>query len=98
MFVPDPIAKREFPLDGEAIQAIVEATKALGRLQDTRPQITSLAALARNLLRSESAASSRIEGVKISHKRLARAAYARAGGRRGDNRAAEVRPPCAASD
>lgn len=90
MFVPDLIVKREFPLDGEAIQAVVEATKAVGQLQGTRPQVTSLAALARNLLRSESAASSRIEGVKISHKRLARAAYARAGGRRGDNRAAEV--------
>jgi Fic family protein len=90
VFVPDPIAKREFPLDGEAIHAIVEATKAVGQLQGTRPQVTSLAALARNLLRSESAASSRIEGVKISHKRLARAAYVRAGGRRGDNRAAEV--------
>lgn len=90
VFVPDPIADREFPLDGESISTLVEATKALGHLQDTRPQVTSLAALARNLLRSESAASSRIEGVKISHKRLARAAYARAGGRRGDNRAAEV--------
>jgi DNA-binding transcriptional ArsR family regulator len=32
-----------------------------------------LAAVARNLLRSESAASSRIEGVRITHKRLARA-------------------------
>ena len=90
VFVPDPIAEREFSLDGESIGLVVDATKALGRLQDTRPKVTSLAALARNLLRSESAASSRIEGVKISHKRLARAAYARAGGRRGDNRAAEV--------
>ncbi len=90
MFVPDPIAEREFSLDGESVSAIVEATKALGHLQDTRPQVTSLAALARNLLHSESAASSRIEGVKISHKRLARAAYARAGGRRGEHRAAEV--------
>lgn len=90
VFVPDPIAEREFPFEGESVAAIVEAAKALGHLQDTRPEVTSLAALARNLLRSESAASSRIEGVKISHKRLARAAYARAGGRRGDNRAAEV--------
>jgi Fic family protein len=90
VFVPAPIAEREFPLGGESVSAVVEATKALGRLQDTRPEVTSLAALARNLLRSESAASSRIEGVKISHKRLARAAYVRAGGRRGDNRAAEV--------
>ncbi|HSZ04859.1 MAG TPA: Fic family protein [Solirubrobacteraceae bacterium] len=94
VFIPDPIAAHEFTLDGETVGAVAEATKALGHLNDTRPQLTSLAALARNLLRAESAASSRIEGVKISHKRLARAAYARAdaraGARRGDNRAAEV--------
>ena len=90
VFVPDPIAEREFTLDGEAVAVVVDATKALGHLNDTRPQLASLEALARNLLRSESAASSRIEGVKISHKRLARAAYARAGNRRGEHRAAEV--------
>jgi Fic family protein len=90
VFVPDAIARREFNLDGEAIAAVVEATKALGQLNDTRPELTSLAGLARNLLRTESAASSRIEGVKISHRRLARAAYARSRSRRGDNRAAEV--------
>jgi Fic family protein len=90
VFIPDPIAERDFALAGEAVTAIAEATKALGHLNDTRPQLTSLAALARNLLRSESAASSRIEGVLISHRRLARAAYERTGSRRGDNRAAEV--------
>ncbi len=90
VFVPDPIAEREFTLDSEAVAAVAGATKALGHLNDTRPRLTSLAALARNLLRAESAASSRIEGVKISHKRLARAAYAQAGNRRGDDRAAEV--------
>ena len=55
----------------KTVAAVAQATKALGHLNDTRPQLTSLAALAHNLLRSESAASSRIEGVKISHKRLA---------------------------
>ncbi len=90
VFIPDPIAERPFTLGGEAVAAIAEATKALGHLGDTRPRLTSLAALARNLLRSESAASSRIEGVLISHKRLARAAYARNGDPQGDNRAAEV--------
>lgn len=90
VFIPAPIADRKFTLDGGAVAVIAEATKALGHLNDTRPRLSSLAALARNLLRSESAASSRIEGVKISHKRLARAAYSRAGSQRGDNRAAEV--------
>jgi Fic family protein len=90
VFVPDPIAEREFPFDGEVVGALADATRALGHLNDTRPRLASLAALARNLLRSESAASSRIEGVRVSHRRLARAAYAGAGRRRGDNRAAEV--------
>jgi Fic family protein len=90
VFIPDPIASREFTLDGETVAKIADATRALAQLNHMRPELGSLAALANNLLRSESAASSRIEGVKISHKRLARAAYARAGGRHGDNRAAEV--------
>lgn len=50
--------------------------------------MASLSAIAGNLLRSESAASSRIEGLKISHRRLARAAYSGASG--GDNTAAEI--------
>jgi Fic family protein len=90
VFVPAPIAERAFTLDSQAVAIVAEATKTLGHLNDTRAQLSSLAALARNLLRSESAASSRIEGVRISHKRLARAAYARAGDRPRDNRAAEV--------
>jgi Fic family protein len=90
VFIPDPIAQRQFALDGEAVAAVAEATKALGHLNDTRPRLSSLAALARNLLRSESAASSRIEGVRITHRRLARAAYGGADRRRGDPRAAEV--------
>jgi len=48
-----------------------------------------MGALARNLLRSESAASSRIEGVRISHKRLARATYQQDKGQP-DPQAAEV--------
>ncbi len=90
VFIPDTIAGRKFTFDGEALAAVAEATRALGHLDDTAAHIASMAALARNLLRSESAASSRIEGVRISNKRLARAAYARGDGGRGDNRAAEV--------
>lgn len=90
VFIPEPIAERELELGGEAVQAIAEATRALGNLQTSRSRLTSLAALARSLLRSESAASSRIEGVRISQRRLARAMYASASGRGGDRRAAEV--------
>lgn len=89
-FVPDPIASRSFPLDEDASVTLHEATKSLERLQHTPTRIATLGAVAQNLLRSESVASSRIEGVLISHKRLARAAHQGPGRRRGDNRAAEV--------
>jgi Fic family protein len=89
VFIPDPIHGRDFALDGEAIAAIAEATRALQHLDHSPPRVATLGALARNLLRSESVASSRIEGVNISHKRLARAAYQAEKGQR-DHGAAEV--------
>jgi Fic family protein len=89
VFVPDPIQRRDFALDGEAVAAVAEATRALHDLAHSPPGVATLAALARNLLRSESVASSRIEGVNISHKRLARAAYQADKGQR-DVRAAAV--------
>jgi Fic family protein len=90
VFIPDNIAERDFTFTSQAVTVLSDASRVLSHLQETRPELISLAALARNLLRSESAASSRIEGILISHRNLARAAYARTHGRRGDNRAAEV--------
>jgi Fic family protein len=89
VFIPDPIHGRDFALDGDAVAAIAEATRALQQLDHSPPRVATLGALARNLLRSESVASSRIEGINISHKRLARAAYQAEKGQR-DHRAAEV--------
>ncbi len=88
-FIPDEISGRDFPLDGDAVAAVTEATRALQHLEASPPRIATLGALAQNLLRSESVASSRIEGVHLSHKRLARAAYQADRGQR-DRRAAEV--------
>jgi Fic family protein len=87
-FIPVPIGSREFSFDADAVAGIAQATKALGGLS-MNSQGGEIAGLASALLRSESMASSRIEGVEISHKRLARAAYKhdRPGG---DRRAAEV--------
>lgn len=76
-FVPAEIADLRFDLDSEAVAAIADATKALGQLNDPRSQSSGLTALATSLLRSESVASSRIEDLAISHKRLARAAFKR---------------------
>lgn len=89
-FIPDRIADRDFPLSGDAVNAVGSTAKALVRLNATTVAVDSLNALAANLLRSESAASSRIEGLQISQKRLARAAYSPRGKAGGDNRAAEV--------
>jgi hypothetical protein len=75
VFIPNAISDRDFALEGGAVAAVAEATRALQHLDNSPPRVATLGALARNLLRSESVASSRIEGVNISHKRLARAAY-----------------------
>ena len=89
-FVPDAIADREIPLGAGATAALNEATKALERLQHTPTRLATLGAVAQNLLRSESVASSRIEDVLISHKRLARVAHLGSGARRRDARAEAV--------
>jgi Fic family protein len=91
VFVPEPIAKRPFTFDQSSVALIAEASAALSQLKNSAsPRLAALNALATNLLRSESAASSRIEGVNISHKRLARAAYLGPEKTSGDRRAAEV--------
>ena len=89
VFIPDEIAHRDFILDGEAVAGIADAAKALQHLETSPPRLATLGALAQNLLRSESVASSRIEGVHLSHHRLARAAY-QAGVGRPDQAAVEV--------
>ena len=89
-FVPAPVAEREFLLTNEASAALSAAAKALSHLADDPPKLAKLGTIAQNLLRSESVASSRIEGVVISHKRLARSAFQASGKRRADSRAAEV--------
>lgn len=76
-FIPAAIADRRFELDDDAVTAIASATKALTQLNSPQPRFSALSALATSLLRSESAASSRIEDLEISQKRLARAAFKR---------------------
>ncbi len=90
VFVPAPISERSFPLDGDAGTALHAAARALGRLEQSARRVATLGAIAQNLLRSESVASSRIEGVVISQKRLVRAAHEDKARRRGDYRAAAV--------
>lgn len=72
-YVPRAIAGIEPRLDASVVVAISEAEQATRALNEDPPRAVSLEALARQLLRAEAVASSRIEGLVVSHRRLARA-------------------------
>jgi Fic family protein len=74
-YVPTPIADEEFLLGSQIAAAAANAEQACRELNDDPPALTNLEALARQLLRAESVASSRIEGLVLSHRRLAKAAF-----------------------
>ena len=71
-YVPDPIAALQLGLPQAVASVIVEAERAVGELQ-LETTFAGLEALARHLLRAESVASSRIEGLRLSQRRLAEA-------------------------
>jgi Fic family protein len=73
-FVPDAIADWDPPLTGAVAGIIAEADRAVADLNADAGGFAGLEALARQLLRQESVASSRIEGLVIGQRRLARAA------------------------
>ena len=73
-FVPDPVADIEIAFPASLVELMSEATTSLAELHAS-PNLAGLEALSRQLLRSESIASSRIEGLELSQRRLARALY-----------------------
>src|SRR6266550_8858360 len=73
-FVPPLIADLDLPLDAEVAGVVTEAEVAVRALNAESPRLGSLEVLGRQLLRAEAVASSRIEGLEMSHGRLARAA------------------------
>lgn len=75
-YVPEEIADVDPVLPASTSRALQEADEAVRNLNNDLPNVTGLEALARQLLRQESVASSRIEGLAMSHRRLARAAVA----------------------
>ena len=77
IYLPDPLAGRNFSLDGDVAADISEAEAALVRLNTSGSALAGAEALARLLLRAESVASSRIEGLVIGGRRLLRADAAR---------------------
>jgi Fic family protein len=73
-FIPDPIATLAPPL-GVGARSAIAAAEAELRVLNTRASSGSpLRTLGRQLLRTEAIASSAIEGLQLSHARLARAA------------------------
>ncbi|HEY5815826.1 MAG TPA: Fic family protein [Solirubrobacterales bacterium] len=88
-YVPNPIADYEPQLTGALSQLLSDAdgaVRALNLLDSRRAH--QIEPLARQLLRQESLASSRIEGLVLSHKRISEADFDLRGTR--DQRAREV--------
>jgi Fic family protein len=86
-FIPDPIADYEPSLTASTSALSERAGLAVRELNASADDLLPLEGLGRQLLRSEALASSAIEGLEISHRKLARA---EAQGEGGDFKAREV--------
>lgn len=76
-YLPDPLLGRRFVLDGHVAADVADAEAAIGRLNVEATALVDTEALARVLLRAESVASSRIEGLEIGARRLLHAEVVR---------------------
>ena len=74
-FIPDPIAEFELRLSSRLVADLDAAAGAVRALNASPPKLASLEAVARHLLRQESTASSRIEGLSLGHRRIALADF-----------------------
>lgn len=75
-YVPEPIGELDPSIPASLSSLLAEADTAVRELNRLDPQHAhNIEALARQLLRQESLASSRIEGLSLSHKRISEAAY-----------------------
>jgi Fic family protein len=87
-FIPDLVSGSTFDLPGEVAGVVSEAEKAITDLNaGAGPALTPLARL---LLRTESIASSRVEGLQVGTRDLARAEAKGSTGRRVSSEAAEI--------
>ena len=73
VYLPDRLHGRRFSLDGDVAAEVTRAETALTRLDASGSALANSEALARLLLRAESVASSRIEGLEVGGRRLLRA-------------------------
>jgi len=76
-YVPDPLVGRRFAFAADVAADIADAEREFVRLDHSAHALTNTEALARLLLRAESVASSRIEGLEVGARRLLRAEVAR---------------------
>lgn len=65
MYVPDPLAGRRFLFDADAAADVSDAERAIVQLDARSSAPADTEALARLLLRAESVASSKIEGLEV---------------------------------
>ena len=72
-FIPSEIADEDLALSSASATLAERAGTAIRDLNASPDDLVSLEGLARQLLRSEALASSRIEGLSLSHKQLAQA-------------------------
>lgn len=86
-FIPDDIAELEPQLNSATSALSERAGNEVRELNSASSGLRSLEGLARQLLRSEALASSAIEGLRLSHRKLARAELE---GQAGDHKAREV--------
>jgi Fic family protein len=86
-FVPAAIAELELALSGDLAGDLESAALAVAHLNRTTAKSISFEGIARQLLRAESLASSRIEGLSLGHRRIALADFDR---RSWDNKAADI--------
>ena len=88
-YVPDSLANRLIRLDADTAADVVDAERAIAQLNAATIALADTEALARLLLRAEAMASSHIEGLVVSGRRLLRAEAARAAGETGIDVTAE---------
>lgn len=90
-YVPDPFVGRPIALNGDVAADVADAQAALTQLNAQATTLADTEGLARLLLRAESVASSRIEGLEVGARKLLRTEAARHLGERAvDPTAAEV--------
>jgi Fic family protein len=87
-FVPDPLVGSEFTLSSGVAATVAEAEKAIQGL-NASPD-SALAPMARLLLRTESIASSKIEGLQVGIRQLARSESKLETGRKASSNVREV--------